>query len=223
MQKTELVEQQIRQIAGDDTELAEELLRNAVHVALDQGQFAFRTGDQCTAYLVVLKGQVRVQLISAGGREVTLYRVEPGNTCVMTTSCLLSGNDYPAEAVAESPVEALGISQAAFQDALARFPTFRDHVFERFSERLKNVIVRMEDLVFESIEARLARLLLKLDNEGRVEVTHQELSVELGTAREVISRHLKRLEADGVVELGRGRVVVTDRDALIRIGETTSV
>ena len=185
MQKTELVEQQIRQIAGDDTELAEELLRNAVHIALDQGQFAFRTGDQCTAYLVVLKGQVRVQLIS--------------------------------------PVEALGISQAAFQDALARFPTFRDHVFERFSERLKNVIVRMEDLVFESIEARLARLLLKLDNEGRVEVTHQELSVELGTAREVISRHLKRLEADGVVELGRGRVVVTDRDALIRIGETTSV
>jgi CRP/FNR family transcriptional regulator len=214
----ELVEQQIRQIAGDDVQLVDELIQNSTHVRLNKGQFAFRTGEQCSAYLVVLKGHVRVQLISAGGREVTLYRVDPGHTCVLTTSCLLSGNEYPAEAIAESEVEALGISQAAFQDALAKYANFRQHVFEKFSERLKNVIVRVEELVFESVDARLARTLLKLDSEGKQDVTHQELAVELGTAREVISRHLKQFKDDGLVRLGRGRVVVTDADRLKGIG-----
>ena len=214
----ELVEQQIRQIAGDDEQRGEELIQNSTHVRLNKGQFAFRTGEHCSAYLVVLKGHVRVQLISAGGREVTLYRVDPGHTCVLTTSCLLSGNEYPAEAIAESEVEALGISQAAFQDALAKHANFRQHVFEKFSERLKNVIVRVEELVFESVDARLARALLKLDSEGKQDVTHQQLAVELGTAREVISRHLKQFKDDGLVRLGRGRVVVTDVGRLKGIG-----
>lgn len=223
LQKNELVEQQIRQIAGDDEQLVDELIRNAMLVRLDKGQFAFRTGEQCSAYLVVLKGHVRVQLISAGGREVTLYRVDPGHTCVLTTSCLLSGNEYPAEAIAESEVEALGISQAAFQEALAKYANFRNHVFERFSERLKNVIVRVEDLVFESVDARLARALLKLESEGKQEVTHQELAVDLGTAREVISRHLKQFEEDGLVRLGRGRVAVINAEKLTSIGAPGSM
>ena len=214
----ELVEQQIRRIAGDDEQLVHELIQKSMHVRLDKGQFAFRTGEQCSAYLVVLKGHVRVQLISAGGREVTLYRVDPGHTCVLTTSCLLSGNEYPAEAIAESEVEALGISQAVFQEALAKHANFRHHVFEKFSERLKNVIVRVEDLVFESVDARLARALLKLDGEGKQDVTHQELAVELGTAREVISRHLKQFEEDGLVRLGRGKIAVTNEEKLKDIG-----
>ena len=219
LQESSLAEQQIRRIAGGDEQLADELIDGAVLVQLEKGQFAFRIGDQCSAYLVVLKGNVRVQLLSAGGREVTLYRVDPGNTCVLTTSCLLSGNDYPAEAVAESDVEALGISRAKFESALAKYASFRDHVFERFSERLKNVIVRVEDLVFQSVDARLARALLKLHGDGEQKVTHQELAVELGTAREVISRHLKQFEEDGLVALGRGRVAVTNESELAKIGD----
>ena len=209
---------QIRQIAGDDEQLVDELLQNSILVRLKKGQFAFRAGEQCSAYLVVLRGHVRVQLISAGGREVTLYRVDPGSTCVLTTSCLLSGDEYPAEAIAESDVDALGISQGTFQSALANHSGFRSHVFERFSERLKNVIVRVEDLVFESVDARLARALLRLESEGRQEVTHQELAVELGTAREVVSRHLKQFQRDGLVNQGRGKVAVTNQEQLKRIG-----
>lgn len=216
---SELAQRQIQRIAGGDEQLAADLLSDAMLIGLDEGQFAFRTGDQCAAYLVVLKGHVRVQLISAGGREVTLYRVDPGSTCVLTTSCLLSGSAYPAEAVAETDVEALGITEGTFRSALANSGTFRDHVFNRFSDRLKNVILRVEDLVFESIDARLARTLLKLDRDGKQDVTHQELAVELGTAREVISRHLKKFEKDGLIELGRGRVAVTDPGALTRLGD----
>lgn len=220
LQETELAQQQIDKIAEGDKELAAELLRDSTVVRLSEGQFAFRTGDECAAYLVVLQGHVRVQLISAGGREVTLYRVDPGNTCVLTTSCLLSGNCYPAEAIAETDIVALGISRAAFQSAMKKYAAFRDHVFEKFSERLKNVIVRVEDLMFESIDARLARALLKLDEQGRKDATHQELAVELGTAREVVSRHLKRFAAEGLIELGRGQVVVSDRDGLGAIGRS---
>ena len=221
--ENELAERQIRQIAGGDQQLVDELLENSVLMRLDKGQFVFRNGGECSVYLVVLKGHVRVQLMSSGGREVTLYRVDPGNTCVLTTSCLMSGNEYPAEAIAESEVEALGISQAAFQSALSRYSSFRTFVFEKFSERLKNVIVRVEDLVFESVDARLARALLKLDSEGTQAVTHQELAVELGTAREVISRHLKQFEREGLVELGRGRVAVIDTDRLSGIGASTGM
>lgn len=221
--ENELAERQIRHIAGGDQQLVDELLQNSVLMRLDKGQFVFRTGEQCSVYLVVLKGHVRVQLMSAGGREVTLYRVDPGSTCVLTTSCLMSGNEYPAEAIAESEIEALGISQAAFQSALSKHSSFRTFVFEKFSERLKNVIVRVEDLIFESVDARLARALLKLDSEGTQAVTHQELAVELGTAREVISRHLKQFEQEGLVELGRGRVAVIDADRLSGIGASTGM
>ena len=216
--ETELVRQQVERIAGGDAQLADDLLRDAMVVKLSKGQFAFRTGDECAAYLVVLDGQVRVQLISPGGREVTLYRVDPGNTCVLTTSCLLSGTCYPAEAVAEVDVTALGISHKTFQSALQQYSTFRNHVFEKFSERLKNVIFRVEDLMFESVEARLARALLGLDKEGKNEITHQELAVELGTAREVVSRHLKRFQESGLIKLGRGRIDVLERDRLGSVG-----
>lgn len=215
---TEAVNRQIARIADGDAQLARDLLREAIVVKLRKGQFAFRMGDECAAYLVVLAGQVRVQLISPGGREVTLYRVNPGNTCVLTTSCLFSGNSYPAEAVAESDVMAIGIPQGAFQSALQRYATFRNHVFENFSERLKNIIVRVEDLMFESVDARLARVLLNLEEEGKRDVTHHELAVELGTAREVVSRHLKRFEEEGLIRLGRGQISVTDPARLRTIG-----
>ena len=218
--ETELVNRQIARIAGGDQNLANDLLRDAIVVKLHKGQFAFHTGDECAAYLVVLEGQVRVQLISPGGREVTLYRVHPGNTCVLTTSCLFSGNCYPAEAVAESDVMAIGIPEPAFQSALQKYAAFRNHVFEKFSERLKNVIVRIEDLMFESVDARLARVLLNLDQEGRRDVTHQELAVELGTAREVVSRHLKRFEEEGLIRLGRGQISIADSGRLKTIGTT---
>jgi len=219
LQDGELAAGQIAKIAGGDEQLAADLERDSTVVRLDKGQFAFRSGDECAAYLVVLDGHVRVQLISPAGREVTLYKVDPGGTCVMTTSCLLSGNPYPAEAIAEKNVIALALPHAAFQSALQKHEIFRNHVFEKFSERLKNVIVRVEDLMFESVEARLARALISLDREGRRDITHQELAVELGTAREVVSRQLKRFEEEGIISLGRGQVSVIDRDRLARAGD----
>jgi CRP/FNR family transcriptional regulator len=174
----------------------------------------FHAGDACQAFLLLLDGEVRVQLTSEGGREVTLYRIGPGGSCILTTSCLLSHEHYPAEAIAESDVEAVAIPMNAFQEALETSQFFRQFVFDGFSSRLTNVIRKIEQIAFTGIDARLATLLLDLDDRGVETVTHQDLAVELGTAREVVSRHLKRFENAGWVRLGRGRITLTDREHL---------
>lgn len=197
-----------------DAIAVDQLLADAQVVNLDKGHFVFHMGDLCKAFLILLEGDVRVQLISPGGREVTLYRIGPGGSCILTTSCLLSHENYPAEAIAESGVRALAISTSSFQAALENSSWFRKFVFDGFSSRLTSVIQKIEDLAFTSIDARLATVLLDLDSKGIEGVTHQRIAAELGTAREVVSRHLKRFEADGLVRLGRGRVTVTDRDQL---------
>jgi CRP/FNR family transcriptional regulator len=194
--------------------LLEQLTQNAQIVKLEQNQFVFHAGDLCGAFLVVLQGTVRVQLTAASGREVTLYRISPGGSCILTTSCLLSQENYPAEAIAESEVVAVAIPNVVFQSVLERSARFRQLVFNGFSERLRNVIVKIEELAFTAIDSRLARLLLELDEKGIDEITHQVLSVELGTAREVISRHLKRFEQQGWLQLGRRQVIVIDRIGL---------
>ena len=190
-------------------------------VKIDQDRFVFHAGDLCQAFLMLLEGNVRVQLTSASGREVTLYRISPGGSCILTTSCLLSHEDYPAEAIAESDLVAAAIPSAVFQDALDQSHRFRNFVFDSFSTRLKNVIARIEELAFTSIDARLARVLLELHEKQVEKVTHQDIAVELGTAREVVSRHLKRFAAEGWVELGRGRVTVVDPANLQRVNNLT--
>jgi CRP/FNR family transcriptional regulator len=190
-------------------------------VKIDQNRFVFHAGDLCQAFLMLLEGNVRVQLTSASGREVTLYRISPGGSCILTTSCLLSHEDYPAEAIAESDLVAAAIPSAIFQDALDESHRFRTFVFDSFSTRLKNVIARIEELAFTSIDARLARVLLELHEKQVEKVTHQDIAVELGTAREVVSRHLKRFANEGWVELGRGRVTIIDPANLQRVNSLT--
>ena len=183
-------------------------------VRLEKGRYVFHAGDRCQAFLLLLEGRVRVQLTSAAGREVTLYRIGSGGSCILTTSCLLSSERYPADALAETDVVAMAIPNADFREALDRSSHFRDMVFDGFSSRLASVIGRIEELALTSIDARLAAALIALDEVGTQQITHQELAVEVGTAREVISRHLKKFEHQGWIRLGRRQISVRDRVAL---------
>ena len=199
------------------------MLDHARLVKLEEERFVFRSGDLCNAFLVLVDGSVRVQLTSAGGREVTLYRIGPGGSCILTTSCLLSHENYPAEAVAESDVTAVAIPNSIFQEALDHSRAFRDFVFDGFSKRLTSVIQRIEEVALTPIDTRLAEALMRIEGDGSEQITHQQLAVELGTAREVVSRHLKKFEREGLVELGRGRIRVLDPDQLKRAANKTPV
>ena len=167
------------------------VLDGARLIHMPANQPVFRAGSPCENYVLLVQGSVRVQVIGESGREAVLYRVLPGESCVLTTCCILSGNDYPAEGFTESQVRALILSKPVFDGALESAPAFRRFVFTNLGSRIADVIARMEEVAFRPVERRLAAFLVsRADNEGTILATHQEIAVELGTAREVVSRHL---------------------------------
>lgn len=187
----------------------------ATPVAIPAGTPLFREGDACRGYLLVLDGSVRVQKVSESGREIVLYRVESGQSCVLTTSCLLNREEYGAEGVAESEVRAVLLSTAAFDELIGRSDGFRRFVFSAYASRIAELLLLIEEVAFGRIDVRLAQLLRERAGAGgSVTATHQEVAMELGTAREVVSRQLKEFERRGWVALHRGRIDIRDREAL---------
>jgi CRP/FNR family transcriptional regulator, anaerobic regulatory protein len=182
-------------------------------VSFPTGRQLFYPGSLCENYLLVLTGTVKVQILSENGREVLLYHVRSGDSCVLTTSCLLSGDTYPAEAIAENDIQAFSMPAQAFYRCIELSAFFREFVFKNFSERLSRLIERMETVAFDSIDQRIAKVLLATD-ESVIVKTHQELAYELGTAREVVSRHLKTFEKFGWINLKRGTIDIINREAL---------
>ena len=195
------------------------LFDNSQTINVPTGEIAFRKGDACKNFILVLEGCVRVQLSSEGGREVTLYRVRPGDTCALTTSCLVGKEDYPAEAVIEEDITALMIPDSEFRQALLDSEVFRLFVFRGFSGRLCAIVSRMESVTLKTIDERLVTQLLKGESDLLSNVTHQVLATEIGTAREVVSRKLRSFESNGLIRLSRGRIEILDRE---KLGELVS-
>jgi len=194
------------------------MFSSAQVVQLPVGQPVFLAGGACRNYLLVLEGVVRVHMVGESGREVTLYRVSAGDSCVLTTSCLLGRDAYPASAVTETPVVAVVMPAHSFEVAMDRSRTFRAFVFANLGRRLAQVIHRMQDVSLGAIDRRLIRFILeRTAPDGTVHATHEAVALDLGTAREVVSRHLKHLEAQGLVRLARGRVEVVDVGGLRRL------
>jgi CRP/FNR family transcriptional regulator len=192
-------------------------LRAASATTLAAGAKAFRPGDVCKGYLMVIAGSIRVQMLTASGKEIVLYRVAPGETCVLTTTCLFGRSTYAAEGIAESETRAVLLPSDEFERAVAQIDGFRRFVFSSFGDRLTDLVVLVEEIAFGRMDRRLAERLAALaDPPGRVTLTHQQLATELGTAREVVSRLLKEFERHGWVELRRGHIALIDRAALAR-------
>jgi CRP/FNR family transcriptional regulator len=184
-------------------------------VALPPQTTVFAPGLPAENFLLVLDGTVRVQQVSSGGREIVLYRVTGGESCIMTTACLLSQDTYNAEGITETPVQAVAVPKAAFDELMARSAEFRRFVFSDYSSRITDLLHVVEEVAFERIDKRLAQKLLeRTDESGHLNATHQDLAVELGTAREVVSRHLKEFQRRGWLELTRGQIVLADRSGL---------
>jgi len=181
-------------------------------------QFLFNPGDRCDTYVYVRKGSVRVELLSTNGQQLLLYRIQGGQSCIMTTACLLGNNQYTAHAVTETEVELLLISQDTFRERLNDSPLFRDFVFDGFAERLASLMERIKELATLSIDQRLAAALLaavdRFYPDKILMLTHDQLAVEIGTAREVISRRLADFEKHGALSRHRGAVEILNAEYL---------
>jgi CRP/FNR family transcriptional regulator len=195
---------------------ARDLLRTRAQVAtLPNGTTIFAPGAPAQNFLLVLDGVVKVHQTSVGGREIVLYRVSGGESCIMTTACLLSEEVYGAEGTTETEVEAVVLPKAAFNELLASSPTFRRFVFSDYSHRITDILHLVEDVAFERMDRRLAEKLLEREaRAGGLRITHQDLAAELGSAREVISRQLKEFQRRGWIAAGRGQIEITNRSAL---------
>lgn len=198
--------------------LRDEVARRSVYIRVPAGSVVFSSGQEAANLLFVLSGGVRVSQTSESGREVVLYRVSAGESCVMTTACLLAGAPYLAEGVAETDVEAVAIPQSVFDDLAGRSAAFRAMIFEAYARRLTDLFHVIDDVAFGRVDIRLAQRLIALAaGEDELRVTHQQLAAELGTAREVVSRQLQEFQRRGWIAQSRGRIEIADRAAIARL------
>ncbi len=196
------------------------LLDSSNIVKLKRGSTVFRQGDSCTNYLIVLDGHVKVFTRAENGREILLYRLSRGDSCVLTTSCLFGHKNYPAEGTTETDVKALAIPEQPFNEAMKNSENFRALVFSAFSSHLSDLITLVEEVAFGKLDVRLAKHLLdRCDDKNTLSSTHQNIAAELGSAREVISRQLKELESKGYIHINRGKIDIINKTALQNIAK----
>ena len=183
-----------------------------------KGDVVFGQGRSPENLLLLLEGTVRVQQFAESGRQIVLYRVQAGESCVLTTACLLAYDDHSAEGIAETDIRAAAIPRIVFDDLVATSETFRQFVFKSYSRRITDLFYVIDELAFRRVDIRLAQKLLDLAA-GKTEMraTHAELAAELGTAREVISRQLQDFQRRDLVTLKRGRLCIQDADGLKKL------
>ena len=194
-------------------------LSHGVSVDVPDGTCLFRPGDDGRAFLIVESGSVRVEQTNSKGRTVVLYRVEPGDSCVLTTTCLLSGQPYAGYGYAEGNVKAAAMKADRFQGLLRSDRRFQELVFRRFATRIGELTDVIDDLLEHRTDLRLARWLAGRKTSD-IQITQQELAQELGTAREVVSRTLKSFETHGWIASGRGTLTILDALALRSYGNS---
>ena len=204
----------LSQLSPDD--LAALLLPEAA-MRLPAGTRLFAETQPCGGFPLVVAGSIKVVKAAANGREMLLYRVEPGDSCIISSSCLLGHTPYTARGETETEVTLLVVPMPLFEKLLAGNREFRDFVFHLFADRIAELMQLVEEVAFHRLDQRLARLLLARGDD--IQSTHQALADELGSVREIVSRLLKGFAADGLVSLGREHIALLDRSGLQRLAE----
>ena len=191
--------------------------RATVH-RVPAGAQLFSEQQPCSGFPLVLAGEVSVAQHYANGREMQLYRVGPGEACVLSSSCLLGQSRYPASGVARTDVELAVLPPSEFRALVVEDAAFREYVFSLFGERLAALLSLVEAVTSQKLDRRLAALLVRrADESPTIRATHQAIADELGSVRENVTRLLRGFEDRGLVELGRERIRVADRDGLLAL------
>jgi len=196
----------------------DELLDEALVRTAPSGTVMFDERNACQAFPLLIEGTIRVSKTAQNGRELQLYRVVPGEACMLSSSCLLGNVPYSARGVAESDLVLVALPQPVFSRLLAEHEPFRSYVFSLFAERVSELMQLVEAVAFQRLDRRLATLLL---GKGRViRTTHQVLAEELGSVREIVSRLLKGFADQGLVALERERIEILNPQGLRQVAGT---
>ncbi len=202
--------------------LQREMAARAKPLHIEEQVLLVREGSVCADFALVACGRLRVFKRAETGREITLYHVGDGETCLVNMLCVFADVPSPASAVAETACDVLTVPAQVFRDWVAQHDVVRDHVFSTMAARFTDLMTLVEEITFRKMDQRLADLLLKrFMSRGLplrvVSTTHEEIAAELGSAREVVSRLLKEFERLGAIQTARGRIELCDAARLEQI------
>lgn len=185
-----------------------------------QGENIHSPSNECVGVLLVKEGELRTYMLSDGGKEVTLFRLGAGESCVLSASCLLSNITFDVYIDAQKDTEVILISSATFAKLQEKNVYVENFALRIAADRFSDVMWTMEQILFMSLDARLAVFLLdeiSTTGQDNLMLTHEQIAKHIGSAREVVSRMLKYFEKEGIVELYRGGVQITDKQSLRRL------
>lgn len=205
--------------AGQDVQA--ELFEHAALVEIPAHQFICLEGSKCSGIPLVLEGRARVYKLSESGREITLYRVEPGDSCILTASCIMSGVEFPAFVSTETDVEAIVVPPAVLHRWVNQYEVWSQFLWNMLASRFAEVISLVEEVAFQRVDKRTADYLVNaVGADGTIKKTHQDIAADIGTSREVISRILKEFEHNGLITLSRGEIHAENLNELRRAALT---
>ncbi len=195
---------------------------SAGHIAaLPDGQMLMKQDGECRFVPMVISGILRVYKLSPNGREMTLYRIGAGDTCIISIACQIREEDFPALAEVQGESQIFMLPSYVFREVLMKNPDWKDFLISSLYGHLTEVMQTLEAVAFDRTDRRLAAWLLEKSRGGTVPVTctHEDIAVELGTAREVVSRLLGSLKSRGAVTMSRGKVKVVSAVLLRKLAE----
>lgn len=195
-----------------DENIISDFRKNAVLQNFKKGTYLSMEGDSCEYFPIVKSGLIRVFKLGSRGQEVTLYRIEPGQSCILTISCLLSNHKFPAVAVVEEDCEIVLIQEKILKEWMNKHKKWNEYIFDYLSKVLFNVLKILENISFKRTDLRILEYLTSsaMQSNNIIKVTHQKIALEIGTAREVVSRFLKQLERQKLINLQRGKIIILD-------------
>ena len=172
---------------------------------------------ECSGLFIVKKGKLRLYMLSEDGKEITLYRLGPGDICMLSASCVLQSITFEVYVDAEMPSECYRINGAAFNALSERALEVKNFALETAVQRFSDVMWVMQQIVFMSMDRRLAIFLLDectANSSDFIGMTHEQIARHLGTAREVVTRMLKHFASDGIIEVTRKGIIIIDKKKL---------
>ena len=202
-------------IAGLSKEFIEQHSIKIEVLDFPAGEVLFKPGVSCQAFLILLSGSIKAVLTARSGRDVVLYTMKTGETCILTTSALLTDQPYYAQGVAETDIQAIAISIPDFHKALKYSGDFAEFVLRDYATRVSSIINLVDTMSARDVMHAVCEYLLhNHDSNLQVIATHRHIAKEIGSAREVVGRKLTELESRGVIQRSRGQVTILDLSGL---------
>lgn len=198
------------------------LVKQTMDLTYEKGSVIHNDRKNCTGVMLVVYGRLRVYIVGDDGKEITLYRLVERDVCVLSASCVLRNITFDVHIQAEEPTRILNIPVETYRHLEQSNQKVQDFTNQLVSSRFSDVMWVMEQLVFMSMDKRLAIYLLEqsaLVGSDSLKLTHEAIAHDLGTAREVVTRLLKYFQDEKMVTLARGEITIIDHSALMRLSE----